>query len=179
MEEYLIYGVIAIFVLFVGYQFKKKKKKEDKRPIENGILVDIRDPATKAKVETAIQMILLTPWKEYVIGNISIVKDANMTGIDSSKRPATFGVTNKYVRVSSMKWLASTFVHESRHVEQRHDLGGYKGQESELDANKVQASVLRYLGASKVEIDYLEKADGLHFDSNGNGILDPLDNWGY
>lgn len=180
METYLIYIVIVLFVLAVGYQFKKKKKKKQvDRPIENGIQVNISDPVRKAKVESAIQMILLTPWKEYVIGHLSVIQEGTMTGVETSKKPAKFNITYKYIDISDVKWLASVLVHEARHVQQHHELGGYKGQESELDANKTQVGVLRYLGASQQQIQYLENADGLHFDSNGNGLLDPKDDWNY
>ena len=52
-------------------------------------------------------------------------------------------------------------------------------QELELDANFVMAIALRDMGADLNYVLNLLNQDGMHFDTNGNGVLDSEDNWGY
>jgi hypothetical protein len=116
-----------------------------------------------------------------VESRVKTIKKGKLTGILTDTATVTF--TDKFLNEQTVEWIASTLVHEARHQQQYID--GYKygftrsDQGRELDAMKLQAQALYFFGGRKSAVDDLLTQDGLHFDSNGNGILDDEDDWGY
>jgi hypothetical protein len=77
---------------------------------------------------------------------------------------------------SSVTWCASVLAHEACHVRQRElaqrrDLTAKKGSmtENELECNALQVEVLKKIGAPESETQYLRRADGKHWDLDGDG----------
>jgi hypothetical protein len=66
---------------------------------------------------------------------------------------------------SSIEWLASVIFHETYHFYQKREKTYDISQPTlqELEANAAQLIVLKYLGGSTEEINYLEKQDGTHW----------------
>lgn len=174
--------IVLIVVIMIGGLFYHQKAKTKKRDVGERvgteISIMITDDARRAKVYQALSMILKTEYGDYVREHISVVKEGTRTRIWRHEKPATFEITYKYIDMSSVQWLASVFVHEALHVEQTHT-NGYKDQQSEIEANELQRRVLISLGGRQADINHLASADGLHFDSNGNGVLDHDDKWDY
>ncbi len=72
----------------------------------------------------------------------------------------------------SMQWLAASLVHEACHANQRR----YGSQTHlELECNARQLETLKKLNASDEEIAFLEKADGKHWDKDGDGVFTAKD----
>lgn len=183
MEDFkfiLIPILIVIIVLGVAYSKKTKAKSRDVADTPAGFSVNIKNEEKRKKILSAYNMALGTPYAGYLKDNIAGVKDDILTRVYANNKPAIIGFTDKYISDSSLKWLASVFIHEARHVEQRHgDVNIRDDIHAELDANRIQVDVLRYLGEHESVINTLAQAEGNHFDSNGNGVLDSQDNWGY
>jgi hypothetical protein len=115
--------------------------------------------------------------------------------IRQDSRSATF-VTNTPPLVTlsstsafySVTWCAGVLAHEARHVEIARRDGttnafrpyyggplppGYKAfQRNESDCLRVQAKVLRHIGAPQSEVRYTESLTGTHFDVNHDGRWD-------
>lgn len=121
-------------------------------------------------------------YKMYVEDRIKVIKRGRLTSIDTHK--ATIEITDTFLRRQSVEWIASTLVHEAVHQQQRVDAykrGYWTGsdQDRELEAMYVQAHALHFFGGRKIGVVDLLNKNGLHFDTNNNGILDAEDDWGY
>ena len=132
------------------------------------------------KLQDAIKILDSYPyWKKYVESKIIKIVYGKLTGIIVNNPKEIIYITDIFINGNSRLWIATTIIHEARHVEQVNEHMGLTDQGSELDAMYIQAIALQEMGGSPQEIYYLITSDGLHFDSNGNGILDKDDDWGY
>jgi predicted SprT family Zn-dependent metalloprotease len=69
---------------------------------------------------------------------------------------------------STDTWVASVLVHEAAHFWQ-YKTGKYKASKAdEQEANLLQLTALRLIGAPASEISYLQKQDGGHADLDGD-----------
>lgn len=118
-------------------------------------------------------------YKEYVEDHINVLRTGKLTKIIINHEESVVEMSNKFIDTQDVTWLASVLVHEARHHEQWVHNMKMTDQEYELDANRVMATALYYMGGSKSSVTELLSQNGLHFDSNGNGYLDIYDDWGY
>lgn len=130
------------------------------------------------KIQQALALLEQHPkYKEYVEKHLSIVKKGRLTRIFMFGDNNVMEITDKFINNMSVPWLASTFVHEAAHVELYNPYAS--DQLNEINAIGVQIVALREMGGEKWELLNLMSQDGMHFDSNGNGVLDPDDDWGH
>ena len=133
------------------------------------------------KIDGALGVLDRYPeYKLFVEEHIDTIRKGKLTRIHFENHNIAIEVTDKYIDHHSLNWLASMFVHEARHHQQWYLFRGtLTDQELELDANKVQAVALYHMKGDDRMVANLLDQDGLHFDTNGNGILDAEDNWGW
>lgn len=117
--------------------------------------------------------------KAYVESRLTKIKSGVLSKVIITSDTAVFHISDRFIEGSSVEYLASTLVHEAKHVDQRRPFLVFDDQTAELDANNFQAMALLDMNGSRYQIDQLMDADGLHFDTNGNGRLDSEDNWGW
>ena len=88
---------------------------------------------------------------------------------------------------ASLEWLASVLIHETQHIKKYKETGKKFGDAykmtnkkaalqvmiaEELSCNKAQLVVLKKVGGTKFEIDYLKAQKGDHFDIDKDGDYD-------
>jgi len=88
---------------------------------------------------------------------------------------------------STLAWVTSVLAHETHHIKKYKDSGKKYGGaaqmtdkkaalqvmiDEELECNRVQLEVLKKVGGTKFEIDYLEAQKGDHFDIDKDGDYD-------
>lgn len=123
-----------------------------------------------SKVAAAYQALSRHPeYYHYVTSRIAEVKEVDSkTGVFLDT--GIFELNTQYAMESSTSWLACILVHEAAHME--------TGADEQYPLAK-QRECLRDIDAPYTEIAYADTLDGLHFDTNGNGVLDHNDDWGY
>ena len=168
-----IFGLFLIVILFMATVPAPASIK----PIHRSSLqIEIESD----KLGQALRLLDQYPeYKKYVEKHIDVIRSGKLTRIMGSKEAIAIEMTDHYIDRHSVEWLASTFVHEARHHQQWYDGVVMTDQQRELDANFVQATALFWMGGDEYVVEDLLAQDGLHFDTNGNGVLDEGDNWGY
>ena len=88
---------------------------------------------------------------------------------------------------ASLAWLTSVLAHETHHIQKYKDTGKKYGGaaemtdkkaalqvmiDEELECNRVQLEVLKKVGGTRYEIEYLEAQKGDHFDIDKDGDYD-------
>lgn len=173
MERFVFY-IIGLFVMVVI--FASTTSPASVNPLHNS---SIEIEIGSLRLANALALLDRYPeYKEYVEERIYIIRSGRLTRIVAGER-GTVEITDHFLESQTIPWLASMLVHEARHVEQFRTGQIMTDQEHELDANKTQATALYFMGGNVLLVDQLLSQDGLHFDTNGNGILDKGDDWGW
>jgi hypothetical protein len=171
--ERLILFVIGTFIASTSLIFIQRA--ESKASPSISVKVEIQSD----KLNRAIELLGKHPeYKKYVESHIKIIRHGKLTRI-VLENGFVVEMTQKFIDGNTIPWIASTFVHEARHAQQI--ISGMKmtDQMHELDANRIQLDALKLMGGSDKNVAWLSAHNGMHFDTNGNGILDKDDNWGW
>lgn len=122
--------------------------------------------------------------------NIGIISQNGKSGMRAWENPPRYQMSDR-TAFYSLTWCAGTIAHDAYHsflYKKYSPVGGGKppyekwaGISSEKKSIEFQLSVMRKIGASDHEINYLKSLDGTHGDVNGDGKLDNEDyrlrNW--
>lgn len=115
---------------------------------------------------------------------IGIIQQSNKSGMKAWENPPRYFMSDK-TAFYSLTWCASTIAHDSYHSylyqKNKSKYGGrpqYKkwgGFEAEKEAIKYQEKIMRIIGSSDHEINYIKTLDVTHGDTNNDGKLDSTD----
>jgi hypothetical protein len=146
--------------------------------ISPAIPVESQDTAFIKAVNTSLELLRTRAPQDYEFArqHVRLIKQVetwNEVGMAVRANPPTAKLRRQEAQ-ESVTWLAGVIVHEACHRFQylrgleRH--GGpfpprweYSGRISELECLKRQAETLERIGAPAREIDYVRRADGLHY----------------
>ena len=140
----------------------------------------------KVQVEKCLKLLSSKARSEYELikEHIGIIQQSNKSGMKAWENPPRYLMSDK-TAFYSVTWCASTIAHDAYHsyLYQKYMPGNggkppYKkwgGFEAEREAIKYQEQVMKKIGSSNYEINYLKTLDGTHGDANKDGKLDSTD----
>lgn len=127
-----------------------------------------------AQTQKAIRLLKTKTPKEFrniVLPHVAKIKSHKSSGMNLWAKVPTYEV-GKETAFYSLKWYASTIVHDAYHAKLYFDYKKkhkgavpakiYKSQAAELKCLKVQISAAKKLKMPKADIDYLKSLDGGH-----------------
>ena len=118
-----------------------------------------------------------------VIGKI---RATQISGANYNEEIMTIDIARRTFE-ASLAWLTSVLAHETHHIKKYKDTGKKYGDahlitdkkaalqvmiDEELECNRVQLAVLKKVGGTKFEIEYLKAQKGDHFDIDKDGDYD-------
>ena len=118
-----------------------------------------------------------------VIGRI---RATQVSGANYNEEVMTIDIARRTFD-ASLAWLTSVLAHETHHIKKYKDTGKKYGDahlitdkkaalqvmiDEELECNRVQLAVLKKVGGTKFEIEYLTAQKGDHFDIDKDGDYD-------
>lgn len=157
----------------------------------------IKDPEFSTKIKSAIDLLASKANAEFLVVKkyTKVIRAAETSGANYNEKEMTIDI-GKSTFDASLEWLASVLAHENNHLKKYKDTGKKYGDahlmkdkkkalqvmiDEEMECNGVQLIVLKKVGGTAAEIDYLGKQKGDHFDVNKDGVYDEKDygsrNW--
>jgi hypothetical protein len=151
----------------------------------------IKDPEFSKKIKSAIDLLDSKANAEFLVVKkyTKVIRAAQSSGANYNEKEMTIDI-GQATFDASLEWLASVFAHENHHLKKFKDTGKKYGNahlmedkkkalqvmiDEELECNGVQLIVLKKIGGTAAEIDYLGKQKGDHFDVNKDGVYDEKD----
>lgn len=147
------------------------------------------DSEYKAHVSKCLNLIKYNSKKDYdfVVKYIGIIKQNPKSGMEAWKSPPVFLLSN-WSAFHSLTWCASVIAHDAYHsyLFKANKVEGEKfppqeswaGFNAERQCNEYQIAVMRKIGSSESDIEYVENQDGTHGDTNKDGKIDASDREG-
>lgn len=135
----------------------------------------------KKQVRACLGLISKKAQEDYVLikNSIGIITQSNRSGMRAWENPPRYEMSDK-TAFHSLTWCAGTIAHDAYHsfLYQKHAKPNSKlpydkwaGFEAEKKAIAFQIEVMKKIGASDLEINYLKSLDGTHGDVNKDGKL--------
>lgn len=144
------------------------------------------DTKYKTQVDKCLKLLSSKAWTEYkfVEKYIGIISQNSRSGMRAWEDPPRYNMSDR-TAFHSVTWCAGTIAHDAYHsfLFQKHkpSNGGkppydkWGGFDAEKLAIDYQIKVMKKIGASDYDINYLEGLDGKHGDVNKDGKLDYKD----
>lgn len=135
------------------------------------------------QVNKCLRLLSLKAKSEYKIikTHIGIIAQSDKSGMWAWENPPRYSMSDK-TAFYSITWCAGTIAHDAYHSFLYHKYVSPSGEKPPYDkwggvnAEKLaidfQVKVMKKIGASKHEINYLQTLDGTHGDTNKDGKLD-------
>lgn len=135
-----------------------------------------------AQVQSCLDLLAKKSKKEYklITKHIAVIVQHEKSGMLAWATPPRFQLSKK-TAFYSLTWCAGAIAHDAYHsfLYQKHlpkngkhtPSHKWAGFASEKKAIKFQIRVMKKIGASDRELNYMESQDGLHGDVNGDGKL--------
>ena len=146
----------------------------------------------KTQVKKCLKLLSIKARTEYrlVKKHIGVIYQSDKSGMNAWENPPRYLMSDR-TAFYSITWCASTIAHDAYHsyLYQKYKPSNSKktpydkwgGFKAEKEAIKYQEKVMKKIGSSNHEINYLKKLDGTHGDYNKDGKLDSTDykkrNW--
>jgi len=150
------------------------------------------DNKYKSQVKKCLKLLSTKARTEYklVKKHIGVIQQSDRSGMNAWENPPRYLMSDR-TAFYSITWCASTIAHDAYHSYLYHKYmptnnkkppyekwGGFN---AEKEAIKYQEKVMKKIGSTNHEINYLKKLDGTHGDYNKDGKLDSTDykkrNW--
>lgn len=125
----------------------------------------------------------------FIQGYVGVIAQHDKSGMLAWEEPPRYQMSD-VTAFHSLSWCAGTIAHDAYHsyLYKKHSPKNGKppydkwaGTSAEQEAIAFQIRVMKKIGASRHEIEYLESLDGTHGDTNSDGKLDSEDyklrNW--
>ena len=140
----------------------------------------------KTEVKKCLRLLSLKARFEYELVEeyIGVIHQSNKSGMKAWENPPRYLMSDT-TAFYSVTWCASTIAHDAYHSYlyqkympnngERTPYEKWGGFEAERAAIKYQEKVMKKIGSSNHEINYLKTLDGTHGDSNKDGKLDSND----
>ncbi len=137
----------------------------------------------RKQIESCLNLLMNEAKKDYKLieDHIGIISQNDRSGMRAWEKPPRYQMSDT-TAFYSLTWCAGTIAHDAYHsflYQKYSPIGGGKppyekwaGFSSEKKSIDFQLTVMRKIGASGHEINYLKSLDGTHGDVNGNGKLD-------
>jgi hypothetical protein len=181
-----IIRLIIVTLLFVGILklvFWNKEKAIINEVYAFSHSIDIEgNEKYRKQVKSCLDLLALKAKKEYELieNNVGVISQHGKSGMRAWENPPLYQMSDK-TAYYSLTWCAGTIAHDAYHsfLYKKHSLNNGKrtpynkwaGFSSEKQATDFQLKVMKKIGASPHEVDYLRTLDGTHGDVNGDGKL--------
>lgn len=136
----------------------------------------------RKQVKSGLDLLASKAKKEYefIENHIGVISQHEKSGMVAWENPPRYQMSNR-TAFYSLTWCAGTIAHDAYHsfLYKKHSpqngkrtpYNKWAGFASERQAIDFQIKVMKKIGASSHEIDYLKSLDGTHGDVNGDGKL--------
>lgn len=140
----------------------------------------------RVQVESCLDLLSKKAQREYrlIKGHIGVISQNGKSGMRAWENPPRYQMSDA-TAFYSLSWCAGTIAHDAYHsflYKKHSSIDGSKpsyekwaGTSAEKKSIDFQLSVMRKIGASDHEINYLKSLDGTHGDVNGDGKLNNED----